>query len=371
MNRSLRLPAATIALCVILAACTETAPAGPTSVPTTDPPATTVAQSTTASPTTTTSTSAPTTTATTTTTTTEAPRVWGDVDRVNILLLGSDAGVGRTGTRTDTIILLSVDTGTGDAAMFSIPRNLTEVPLPEGMGVWGCSCFPDIITHLWANAEWFPDAFPGPQDPPVNALKASLGLVFDLDIQYYVKVDLAGFVAMIDATGGVQMTVPERIVDAAYPHEMGGTEYVVIEAGEQRFDGHLALAYSRIRRHSGDFARMHRQRCLIGAAVRSADDFDLRNAAAFAEAVAEHVETDIPLDGLADFAELFTMLELDRFGSLRITSYKYGTEGHAGYQIYDLEQIRADAHALLADPTVHLETQDGEGWADICSQSFD
>jgi LCP family protein required for cell wall assembly len=305
-------------------------------------------------------------------TTTEPPRVWGELDRVNILLLGSDAGVGRTGTRTDTVILLSVDTDSGDAAMFSIPRNLTEVPLPEEMGVWGCNCFPDIITHLWANAEWYPEAFPGPQEPPVNALKASLGLVFGLDVHHYAKVDLAGFAAMIDAIGGVRITVPKQIVDETYPHEEGGTERIVIEAGEQLLDGHLALAYSRIRRHSGDFARMHRQRCLIAAMIEQTDASDLLEGAdALAVAVAEHVETDIPLGGLADFAHLFSKMSLDRLATLRITSYNYGSAGHAGYQIYDLEQIRADAQALMEDPTVTLETQDGAGWDDICSQSFD
>jgi len=358
-----------VPLCLALVACTDPAPTETAPTPPVETTTTIVTQPTTALPTTATPITAARTTSTTTTTT-EAPRIWGDLDRINILLLGSDAGVGRTGTRTDTIILLSVDTGTGDAALFSIPRNLTEVPLPDDMGVWSCGCFPDIITHLWANAEWFPDAFPGPQEPPVNALKASLGLVFDLDIHYYAKVDLAGFVAMVEAIGGVRIAVPERIVDEAYPHELGGTEYVVIEAGEQVLDGHLALAYSRIRRHSGDFARMHRQRCLIGAAVEGMEIADL-DLAAFADAVTEHVETDIPLAGLADFAGLLSNVELERFGSLRITSYNYGTEGHAGYQIYDLEQIRADAHALMADPTVHLETQDGEGWVDTCSQSFD
>ena len=50
---------------------------------------------------------------------------------------------------------------------------------------------------------------------------------------------------------------------------------------------------------------------------------------------------------------------------------KYGTTGHAGYQIYDLERIRNDAHLLMNDPTLHLETQDGEGWDDTCGKSFD
>lgn len=315
-----------------------------------------------------------TTTTTTVAVTTSAapPRIWDGLGRVNFLLLGSDAGVGRIGTRTDTIILLSIEPETGDAAMFSIPRNLTEAPLPEDMGVWGCNCFPDIITHLWANGEWYPDAFAGPQSPSINALKGAVGLVFEEDIHYYAKVDLAGFVAVIDAIGGVTIDVPQRIVDESYPHENGGTESVVIEEGTQHLDGHLALAYGRIRRYSGDFARMHRQRCLIGA-ILDGSEFSggLAGGLEAAAAIAEHVETDIPVTAFGDFIELITGIDLDRLATLRITSHKYGESGHAGYQIYDLGRIRADAKALMADPTVHLDTQDGVGFEATCDQSFD
>jgi LCP family protein required for cell wall assembly len=289
-----------------------------------------------------------------------------------VLLLGSDAGVGRTGTRTDTIILLSIEPESGDAAMFSIPRNLTEAPLPEAMGRWECNCFPDIITHLWANGEWYPDAFPGPQSPSVNALKAAVGLIFDLDIHYYAKVDLAGFAAMIDAVGGVTINVPRRIVDDEYPHEEGGTERVVIEEGSQHLDGHQALAYARIRRSSGDFARMHRQRCLLGALVAQSDVADLvAGLPELAAAFVEYVETDIPIDQLGDVVDLLSRMDLDRLATLRITRYNYGAGGHAGYQLYDLERIAADAHALMNDATVHLDTQDGAGLEATCALSFD
>lgn len=306
------------------------------------------------------------------TTTTLESRIWTGYERLNVLLLGSDAGVGRIGTRTDTIILVSVDPHNGDVAMFSIPRNLTEAPLPEGMGLWACDCFPDIISHLWANGEWYPDAFPGSQKPPVNALKAAIGLTFDLDVHYYAKVDLAGFVGIVDALGGVTIDVPKRIVDEHYPHEDGGTEYIVFEEGRQHLDGHQALAYSRIRRHSGDFARMHRQRCVIGALVSQTSVLDLlRGYGDLASAVKDHVETDIPIERLSDFVDLMALVSLDRMATLRITRYNYGAGGHAGYQLYDLDRLRADAKALMADPTLDLETQDGAGFDATCDESFD
>ena len=322
-----------------------------------------------------TSTLQPTVTSTTvppTTTTTAPPRIWDGQERLNIMLLGSDAGVGRTGTRTDTIILVSVEPESGDVAMFSIPRNLTEAPLPEGMGLWDCNCFPDIITHLWANGEWYPDAFPGPQSPSVNALKAALGLIFDLDVHFYAKVDLKGFVGIFDALGGVTIDVPKRLVDETYPHEDGGTEYIVFESGPQHLDGHQALAYARIRRHSGDFARMHRQRCVLAAAAEQTSVLDIiAGYSKLADAVKTHVETDIPLEALPDLVELLGRFDTDRMATLRITRYNYGASGHAGYQLYDLDAIRADAKTLMTDPTVQLATQDGEGLDATCDESFD
>ncbi|MCP3975685.1 MAG: LCP family protein [bacterium] len=360
-----------LSLLLVTSACS--AAAGPT---TTIPVATTTAVSSTTTTavvaTTVATTLAPPPTSTTTTTTTQPPRVWDGLERINIALLGSDAGVGRIGTRTDTVIVVSIEPDSGDAAMFSIPRNLTEAPLPEGMGVWSCNCFPDIITHLWANGEWYPEAFPGPQEPSVNALKAALGLTLGLEINYYAKVDLVGFVSMIDAIGGVTINVPARIIDESYPHEEGGTESIVIEEGLQVLDGHHALAYGRIRRHSGDFARMHRQRCLLGAVIEQTDIRDLlAGYRDFAAAVMAHVETDIPLDALGDFIELLSRVDLDRLASLRITSHKYGTSGHAGYQIYDLDQIRLDAQLLMNDPAARLATQDGDGFAATCEQAID
>lgn len=315
----------------------------------------------------------PLTTVEPTTTTTPPPRIWDGKERLNIMLLGSDAGEGRIGTRTDTIVLVSINPANGDVAMFSVPRNLTYAPLPEGMGLWDCNCFPDIIGHLWANGEWYPDAFPGPQEPSINALKAALGLIFDLEVHYYAKVDLRGFVDVVDALGGVTVEVPETIGDPIYPHEDGGTENVVIEAGTQHLDGHLALAYSRIRRNSGDFARMHRQRCVLGALVSQTGPLDLiTRFPALADAVKQSVVTDIPLDRLGDFVEILPEVSGDRVASLRITRYNYGVGGNnPGNQSYDLEGIRRDAHLLMADPTVALPTLDGLGLQDTCDESFD
>ncbi len=72
---------------------------------------------------------------------------WADVERVNVLLIGSDAGPGREGTRPDTNIVASIDPATGDTVLFSLPRNLENVPFPDGSPLadyypWGGQCQP-------------------------------------------------------------------------------------------------------------------------------------------------------------------------------------------------------------------------------------
>lgn len=337
------------------------------------PPATT----TTLAPTTsameaTTSTTSPTTTTIPPTTTTTEPPIWDGLDRLNVVLLGADAGEGRTGVRTDTTIVVSIDPQTGDTVMIGVPRDLSGAPLPPEMGVWGCDCFPDLITHLYDAAERNPDAFPGPAEPPFNAIKGALGEIFGVPMHYYAMVTLDGFVGVVDALGGVTIDVPRTIVDETYPHEDGSTESVVIEEGTRHLDGHLALAYARIRRHSDDFARMHRQRCVLGAIVEQTGPVELiASFGELANAVKENVTTDIPRDRLVDFVDLLPRVSTDRIATLRITRSVYQTGSAPGRVYYDIQRIRSDARALMNDPDA---AQEALGLGDLdttCEKSFD
>jgi LCP family protein required for cell wall assembly len=317
------------------------------------------------------STTTPTTTIPTTTTT-EPPAIWDGLDRLNIVLLGADAGTGRTGVRTDTTIVVSIDPASGDVAMFSVPRDFSNAPLPEGMGLWDCDCFPDLITHLYDAGVRYPEAFPGPGDPPINALKGALSEIFGIPIHYYAMVTLDGFVGVVDALGGVTIEVPETIVDETYPHEDGSVENVVIEAGTQHLDGHLALAYARIRRHSDDFARMHRQRCVLGAVLEQTNPLEvIANFGALAQAIKDNVSTDIPQNRLGDFVDLLPYLGSDRVYSLRITRTEYRTGTAPGRVFYDIPRIRQDAQLMMSDPVAAME-QLGLGTLDTtCDESYD
>ncbi|MCI0543897.1 MAG: LCP family protein [Actinobacteria bacterium] len=284
--------------------------------------------------------------------TTPEPVLWDGLERLNVLLLGSDVGEGRQDIRTDTMIVVSIDPESGDVAMVSLPRNFSGITLPPGMGVWECDCFPQLLNDLYFAAGENPDAFPGQGEPGPRALKATLGHLLDIQIHYYALVGLDGFVGIVDALGGVTIEVPNTIVDETYPHEDGVTiEHVVISEGTQHLDGHLALAYARIRRHADDFARMNRQRCVLGALAAQSSPLELlARYGAIAEVLKDNLETDIPRERLVDFIDILPRISMDRIGVLAVDrDYISGTD--TGRTYYDEDRIRAEAQALFADPT--------------------
>ncbi|MGB7860117.1 MAG: LCP family protein [Acidimicrobiia bacterium] len=285
-------------------------------------------------------------------TTLKPQAIWDGLERLNVLLLGTDVGAGREDVRTDTMILLSIDPESGDAAMISLPRNMSGVTLPDGYGVWDCNCFPRLLNDIYFEATENPEYFPGEGEPGPRAIKATIGNLLGLDIHYYAMVTLDGFVGIVDALGGVDIEVPNTIVDETYPHEDGVTvENVVIEAGEQHLDGHLALAYARIRRHADDFARMNRQRCVLGAVLAQSSPIELlASYGAIAEVLKATLETDIPQDRLVDFIDLLPVISFDRVGVLHVDrEYISGTD--TGRTFYDEDRIKAETALIIADPT--------------------
>lgn len=301
------------------------------------------------------------------TSTATSPTLWDGLERLNLLLLGADAGEGRRGLRTDTTIVVSIDPSTGNTAMFSVPRDLSDVPLPEGMGMWDCHCFPGLIANLYQAGVQNPEDFPGPNDPPINAIKGAVGEMFGIPIHYYALVTLDGFVDVVDALGGVTIEIPKTIFDDTYPHEDGSIESIEIKEGTRHLNGHEALAYARIRRNSDDFNRMNRQRCVLEAVLEQSSPTEiLFRFGAIAEALKRSLETDIPQERLADFIDLLPVISTDRIATLRITRAEYQTGSSAGSTYYDIDRIREDAQALMANPEIAQEELGLDDLDDTC-----
>ncbi len=267
------------------------------------------------------------------------------------------------------MILASIDTATGDLALISVPRNFARVPIPEEVDIWSCDCFPPILNELYQYGENRPDAFPGPATPGANAIKGAFSELTGLSVHFFALLALDGFVEVIDALGGVTITVTERVYDPRYPSEGGGTEVVDFQPGTYEFDGHDALAYARSRRGSSDYDRMGRQRCVIEAVVDQADPFALlRSFASLAEVIKSSVETDIPLDMMPDLIDLLPLIDTDEALSLRLLPPTYvGGWTEDGYNIPDVELIREHVQLATTLPPAEAMTALGiDPVADAC-----
>jgi polyisoprenyl-teichoic acid--peptidoglycan teichoic acid transferase len=252
----------------------------------------------------------------------QAKDPWADTPRINVLLIGSDAGVDRTGTRPDTLIVASIDTQTGDTVLFSLPRNLQDVPFPPGTPgakAWprGFNCGDQcLINAVWEWAEQNSNLFPGDPEPGLTATRQVVSEVLGLNLDYYALVNLQGFVDLVDAMGGIQINVERRIPIGITGHRPTGW----VEPGDRVLNGNDALWYARSRADSTDYERMRRQRCVIGAAIDQADPVSL--ALAFprlAASAQRNVETSIRGSELDAFVELAQRVKRGTIRSLPFT----------------------------------------------------
>jgi polyisoprenyl-teichoic acid--peptidoglycan teichoic acid transferase len=330
------------------------------------------------------------------TTTTTRPDPFAGLDRINVLLLGSDAGPDRDGLRTDTIIIVSVDPQTGWTAMFSIPRNFTHFPVPPDHalaavwpeGRWGDDRGFDVAWRVYPYGLENPGLFEGPNTGG-DAAKTIYGHLLGLDINYFAMVDLHGFVDIVDALGGVDITVTRRIYDAEYPHEDGVDEDgnpITIEIewlpGTHHMNGHEALAFARTRRQSDDWDRMGRQRCVLEALARQADPIRLlRELPTLVPAVQRSVITDVPVRSFPDFIELLARVDTEEIVSVRFipnapefagTPTSYISHRVTGWNVPNVDLIRETvAVATSLPPPEAIERLNLQPLDEVCGRPED
>ena len=259
-------------------------------------------------------------------TTTTHP-TWDGADRLTIVLLGSDGGFDRTGVRTDTIIVLSIEVATGDAAAFNVPRNWKNLTFPEGTPAserWP-EGYPEIANEVYGLGLRAPEAFPGIDDTAGHAIKSALAQLTGLAIQYYVLLDMQGFVGMIDLFGGIDVYVTETINDRIKPIVPDGPHIdIVVEPGKYHFDGLTALGYVRSRTKTSDYHRMTRQRCVVGALIDQMTPAEiLANYLPLIGLISNHITTDIPLDRMDDLIVLGERLDTSRIVTVNFIPPEY------------------------------------------------
>lgn len=244
----------------------------------------------------------------------DTPDPFGDQERVNVLLLGGDGGEDRDGVRTDTVIVASVSTDTGETTLFSLPRNLENLPFPADSplsevypdGFWAGTESESLLNAVYRNgpAE-YPDILGPTDDPGADFLKLGVGEALGLTIDYFVLVNLDGFSRLVDALGGITVNVNYWVPVGGDPGTGALPDDYIRPGRNVEMDGPTALAFARGRFGLTDYDRMARQRCTINAIIDAADPVTLL--AQYQELAAttqDIVSTDIPQGALDDFVDL-------------------------------------------------------------------
>lgn len=235
--------------------------------------------------------------------------------RYNFLVMGGDAGADRSGRRPDSIIVVSVDAKTGEAATISIPRNLQNARFSPKSPLWGV--YPDgyncgdncIINFLYTDVtNNHKDLYPQAQDPGAAAMMDAAGGTLGLKIQGYVLIDMAGFSRLIDALGGVTINAGGWVPLSG--DDVNGTGNHLpptgwIKPGVQKLDGYHALWYARSRQWVLEYARSQRQQCIQSALLKQMDPATVfTKFSAIADAGAKVIESNLPAGQLGSFVNL-------------------------------------------------------------------
>ena len=203
---------------------------------------------------------------------------------------------------TDSIMVISLDQETGDIAMLSLPRDLKASPT--------CTATGKINEVYWCNNMDGDNESAG-----ANALMEEVNRILGIDFQYYAHLNWGSLIQIVDALGGITVTLDEDISDYYYTG-------AVFEAGkEYTINGDQALGLARARHgtESGDFSRgASQQKILVGIKDKVIEKgLSITDIINLASALGDNLRTNFSIDEIKTLAHLSS--ELD-FNSIRQVS---------------------------------------------------
>ena len=266
----------------------------------------------------------------------------------NFVLLGKDVD----SSNTDTIILVSFDTVQGKIGMISIPRDTA-------------------VNRTWTKQS--PKLNYAYHNGGADVLMEEIQQLFGVPVDYYIHVDLKGFIALVDELGGVDIEIP---LDMNYDDPVQGL-HIHFSAGYQHLDGQETMEAVRYRHDNKsspnykanqwytDVQRGEFQReVLITLAQKVVSWNSLTKVTSFLDIFNSYVETNLSLTDMAYFAEQAMKLDLStavQQGSLTgrgdgvLKGYKWGSSWN---YFYEAEDILPTLNALVNPYTRDLTEDD-------------
>ncbi len=220
----------------------------------------------------------------------------GTDGRFTVLLIGSDYRPAHPGNRTDAIMVVSVEPTSGKTAAFSIPRDTVEFPLPGG-GVYTPKVN-GLYQHLLSTT---PDGG--------AAMKQAVGEAFSIEVDWYAVIGFAGVRQLVDAIGGVDITLERAYYDPYY-WVTSKKQGWGLPAGTSHLDGANALILARSRKGDNDFERARRQQLLVMATLEKVRSLGPGVLPKLLSIAAKTVKTDLPLDQAPRLFEVVAAADL-------------------------------------------------------------
>ena len=221
----------------------------------------------------------------------------GDNERLNVLVFGVDTTAGQAQPLTDAMMVVSIDPVGATASLVTVPSDTAKIPLGNG------SVYGPTLNSLLAYAHGHPAQFP---QGGIRALEDAVGALLGIPIQAYARIDLGGFIKLVDSVGGIDVVSKRAWSDPGYDFGRGPTAGpgFRVTVGRHHLDGWAALAYARagIRPTESDVTRAARQQAVL-LALRDkllANGTSLANLPTLLEAVGGLITTDLPTDRLPD-----------------------------------------------------------------------
>lgn len=198
-----------------------------------------------------------------------------------ILLMGVDSehdGLkANAAFNGDTLMIISFNPHTLNATVFSIPRD-TYVPI---------ACLKGESSKINSSAAYGTKCV-------INTIQNLL----DINIDYYVKMNFKGVVNLVDALGGIDITVPDKVnfCEQNSNRSFKQQDLLCIKSGYQHMNGEKALAFARHRKTlpAGDFQRVQHQQLVVEAIANSAKSLSsINDFYAILDAISKNMDTNM------------------------------------------------------------------------------
>ena len=280
--------------------------------------------------------------------------------RTNILAFGT-SGFDMSGTEydggthdgaqlTDSIMLISLDQNTGDIAMLSLPRDLKASPT--------CTSTGKINEVYWCN-----NMDNNNEEAGATALMSEVGTILGVDIQYYAHLNWGSLEKIVDALGGITVTLDEDISDYYYTGAVykAGVEYTL--TGEQA----IALSRARHGTENGDFSRgASQQKILIGIKDKIlSKHFSIGDLLSFASTLGDNLRTNFSVAEMKTLAHLSSTFDFNNMRQLSLIEPNHlVTNGNINGISYVLPTADAGNYSAIQAYVSGMLSNDPRGYED-------